>query len=137
MPPESLPPDPETVLFRVVEEVGDYALDAYIFVEQGIAYTVQRVHGSRKSPEQNMHVSGQQLCEGLRELAIERWGMLAGTVLRRWGVTSTGDFGRIVFALVENNLLSKTEEDSIDDFKDVFDFRAAFDGPYAIELAKS
>lgn len=132
MPAETPPIDPEAVLFRVVEEVGDYALDAYLFVEQGIGYTVKAVHGERKSPEQDMHVTGQQLCQGLRDLAIERWGMLAGTVLRRWGITGTMDFGRIVFALVQNQLLSKTEQDSIDDFRDVFDFRTAFDGQYQI-----
>jgi uncharacterized repeat protein (TIGR04138 family) len=131
--PEATPPaDTEDVLLRVVREVGCYSLDAYLFVEQGIAYTVNRVHGKRKRPDQNMHVTGQQLCEGLRDLAIERWGLLAGTVLRRWGVTRTMDFGQIVFALVQKQLLSKTEDDRLDDFRDVFDFRAAFDGAYVI-----
>jgi uncharacterized repeat protein (TIGR04138 family) len=78
-------------------------------------------------------VSGQQLCEGLRMYAIEQWGMMAGTVLRRWNLRGTVDFGRIVFALVDGGLMHKTERDKLDDFRDVYDFDRAFDsGAYNI-----
>ena len=71
-------------------------------------------------------MSGQQLCEGLREYALQQWGYLARTVLRRWNITSTVDFGKIVFALVEIGQMQKTDDDTLDDFRNVFDFRAAF-----------
>jgi uncharacterized repeat protein (TIGR04138 family) len=58
--------------------------------------------------------------------------MLARTVLKRWNITRTEDFGRIVFALVENNHMSKTDNDTIEDFKNVFDFATAFDENYRI-----
>jgi len=125
MPPDA--PEPKTTLEQLVAQVDRYPIEAFLFVNEAVAYTVRKTHGERTSPEQNMHVSGQQLCEGFRELALARWGMLAGTVLRRWNVRSTADIGRIVFAMVEAGLMSKTDDDSPEDFRNVYDFRAAFD----------
>ena len=58
--------------------------------------------------------------------------MLARTVLRRWNITSTLDFGRMVFAMVDGGLMQKTEEDSVEDFRNVYDFRNAFESDYHI-----
>ncbi len=84
----------------------------------------------------NRHVTGQQLCVTLRDIAIERWGLLARSVLEHWGVYSTLDFGRIVFALVDNQILSKQPTDSLRDFDRVFDFAEAFDRRYRIQIEK-
>jgi uncharacterized repeat protein (TIGR04138 family) len=65
---------------------------------------------------------------------MQEWGMLAPIVLRKWNIASTHDFGRIVFALVENRLMQKSEEDSLSDFDAVYDFATAFDAGYCIEL---
>ena len=59
----------------------------------------------------------------------------AGAVLRRWNITSTFDFGRIVFALIAAGQMQQTEEDSIDDFRGVFEFRTAFESDYRIPTA--
>jgi uncharacterized repeat protein (TIGR04138 family) len=64
--------------------------------------------------------------EGIREFAIEQFGPMVKTVFSHWGIKTTHDFGNIVFNMVEWLLLSKTEQDSINDFKDVYDFDAAF-----------
>jgi uncharacterized repeat protein (TIGR04138 family) len=82
----------------------------------------------------NLHVSGADLCRGLRDMALERWGMLAGTVLRHWGIRRTRDFGEIVFGLIEHGMLQKQPDDVIEDFNDVFDFRSAFDRNYRISI---
>jgi uncharacterized repeat protein (TIGR04138 family) len=116
----------------VVEEVGVYPVEAYDFVQQGLSHTVRRIHGHVTDPDANRHVSGQQLSEGLRDFALERWGLLAEAVLARWNITSTMDFGRIVFALVSNGFLSKTEGDRIEDFRNVYDFKTAFEQHYKI-----
>ena len=81
----------------------------------------------------NRHVSGQQLCQGLRDFARNRWGLLAPTVLYRWNIRKTEDFGRMVFALVDNDYLQKQPDDRIDDFQDVFDFNQAFDDGFAFD----
>src|SRR6266568_8083105 len=149
MPPDDPqpPPPPEKPLKsleQIVEEVGLYPIEAYEFIHSGLAYTVQKKHGHIADPSQlkepkkaekekkSYHVTGRDLSEGLREFALLRWGMLARTVLKRWNITRTEDFGRIVFALVENGHMSKTESDTIDDFKNVFDFATAFDENYRI-----
>lgn len=174
-------PAPEQTLQQIVREVGTYPVEAYHFVQSGLAWTQLKIHGpdteeggddqgsggepegggkkpdkssgesksagakasgppaqpkaagqrrARKQlPEENSrHVSGQQLCEGLRMYAIEQWGMMAGTVLQRWNLRGTIDFGRIVFALVDGGLMHKTERDRLDDFRDIYDFDRAFDG---------
>ncbi len=127
--------DYEKSLQDVIDEVGTYPAEAYHFVQSGLNYTVNQVHGPRGEDESaNRHVRGQQLSEGLRDYALQQWGMLARTVLARWNITSTLDFGRIVFAMVDNNLMQKTDEDSIEDFRNVFDFKTAFEAGYRIEI---
>jgi uncharacterized repeat protein (TIGR04138 family) len=128
--PQGVPP--EKTIDQVAEEVGLYPPDAFEFVRRGLQHTVDKLH-AEKGPDECHHVSGQQLSEGLREFALKQWGMLARTVLRRWNINRTDDFGQIVFALVANGYLSTTEQDSIDDFKNVFDFRTAFEEGYQIE----
>ena len=133
MPPtEPLPPG--KTLEEVVSEVGLYPIEAYEFLQRGLKYTVGMVHGDLKDPEASRHVSGQQLCEGLREFALLEWGMLARTVLARWNIRRTVDFGRIVFALIDNGWMSATDEDDLDDFRDVYDFKSAFETKYRIEM---
>ncbi len=82
----------------------------------------------------NRHVGGEDLCWGLRDLALRRWGLMASLVLRMWGIRGTEDFGRMVFALVESGLLQKQPGDSIADFTNVFDFAQAFDDTFKITL---
>jgi len=67
-------------------------------------------------------VSGQQLCLGLRDFAIKQYGLLAKTLLSRWNIKSTEDFGHIVYAMVDAGLMRKNDDDSLDDFRGVFDF---------------
>jgi uncharacterized repeat protein (TIGR04138 family) len=131
-----MPKSREKLLEVVVREVGMYPMDAYLFVEQGLRFAVQRVHGPERRGGGSRHITGQQLCEGLREFALQRWGMLAGMVLRRWNIASTLDFGRIVYAMIDAGLMQKTEEDSLDDFRNVFDFRTGFDSDYKISVTE-
>ena len=130
MPPQK---DPAKVKVRPpLLEYGAYPPEAYDFVQQGLSFTVQVIHGKGGKPRANRHVSGQQLCEGIREYALAQYGMLAATVLGLWNITSTLDFGRIVFALIEAGQMQKTDEDTIEDFRNVFDFKTAFESEYRI-----
>jgi len=106
---------------------GPYPKDAFDFVRDGLAHTVATVSADGpEAPGGGRHVSGQQLCMGLREYAILRYGLMAPAVLAHWNVARTDDFGRIVFAMVDAGLMSKTPQDSLDDFRAVYDFAEAF-----------
>ena len=109
-----------------------------MYVREGLSYTVEKCHSSslhpKEEPTPHRHISGSQLCEGLRELAQNRWGLMARQVLKRWNITSTSDFGEIVFLLVNNGWMQKQPQDSIEDFDSVYDFVDAFDGSYEISL---
>lgn len=112
-----------------------FPAEAFVFVQKGLDFTVKRLHGEwpqDQSPDPqahpDRHVTGQQLCEGLRDFAIDQYGLLARTVLKRWGIRRSEDFGEIVFAMVEAGLMFKTDSDTLDDFRGVFDFAEAFSG---------
>ena len=87
--------------------------------------------------EPERHVTGQQLCEAMRRYAHEQYGRLAKQVLNHWGITSTGDFGEIVFNLIEIGQMRKTPDDRREDFDDVFDFDEAFEHGFQIQPVDS
>jgi uncharacterized repeat protein (TIGR04138 family) len=72
------------------------------------------------------HLSGQELCEALRQYALQQYGYMAASVLSQWGITSTRDFGCIVYNLIGIGLMRKSTEDRQEHFADVFDFHEAF-----------
>jgi uncharacterized repeat protein (TIGR04138 family) len=112
---------------RVMNAAGPYPLEAFCFVREGLSFTAERVHAARpESAELDRHISGQQLCMGLRDFAIDRYGLMAPVVLGHWHIKRTDDFGRIVFAMIGEGLMSKTDDDTLDDFRAVFDFGEAF-----------
>jgi uncharacterized repeat protein (TIGR04138 family) len=109
--------------YQLVEEIysedSRYNPDAYEFLMQALYFTQKKL--ARKG-----HVSGSELSKGLRDFAIEQFGPMAKTVLSHWGITKVEDFGNMVYNMIRKGLLSKTQEDSIEDFKDVYDFQEAF-----------
>lgn len=113
----------EKSLEEVARELGRYEVEAYRFVFESLDHLLSKLDKRR-------HVSGAELAHAIRELALERFGFMARTVLNQWGVHETGDFGEIVFQLVNAGLMSKTEEDRKSDFADIYDFHEAFDRGY-------
>jgi uncharacterized repeat protein (TIGR04138 family) len=105
---------------EIAREAGRYSPTAFKFVYEGLGYTVQNI---AKEPR---HVSGQVLCEGLRRMALDKYGRLALLVLNSWGIKTTRDFGEIVYILIGHQWMSAQPTDTIDDFNDVYDFHAVF-----------
>lgn len=124
-------------LLEVVEQDGRYAYEAYEFVFQALAHT-QELLGKQPKPssprEERYHVSGAELVEGARLLALQEFGMMAPAVLKMWGIHKTDDIGHIVFSLVAAELMSKTDDDSIDDFRDLFDLEHGLLEGFKIQL---
>ena len=113
---------------RIREGAGPYPPDAYAFVQEGLRYTVENMKHRGDDASPGRHVSGQELCEGLRQFARKEYGLLAREVLQHWRIRGTEDFGRIVFAMVEAGLLRKSDEDSLKDFVGIYTFEDAFRG---------
>ena len=104
-----------------------YKADAYEFVMQALWFTQEKM-------KKKGHVTGKELLEGIKEFGLAQFGPMAITVFEHWGVKTTQDFGEIVFNMVENGLLKKTEDDSIRDFKNVYNFKKVFDTTDQIKL---
>ena len=116
-----------------------YQLDGYAFVEEALEYAHKALGMGKSKPseeeepesgepevQKERHLTGQELCEAIRQYAVEEFGYLAKSVLNSWGIYSTRDFGNIVFNLIEIKRMKKTREDRLEDFDDVYDFDTAF-----------
>jgi uncharacterized repeat protein (TIGR04138 family) len=113
---------------RLREYAGPYPPQAFIFVQEGLRTTCDRLYSIDNDcpADGSRHVTGQELCIGLRDFAVQQYGMLALTVLSSWNIRRTEDFGKIVFAMIEAGLLRKTDQDSLSDFTNVYDFPDMF-----------
>ena len=107
-------------LEQIAREDSRFSPAAIRFVYEGLSYTAKKVATEPK------HVSGQTLCEGLRKLALEKWGRMAMLVLNTWGVKTTSDFGEIVYLMIRHKWMSAQPTDAIEDFDDVYDFQTVF-----------
>jgi uncharacterized repeat protein (TIGR04138 family) len=110
----------DRMLDRLREQHPEYQEQAYIFVISALHHVIQQLPEPR-------HISGRELAGGVRDLAVERFGPMARTVLEHWGIRVTLDVGAIVFALVDHGILIRQDEDRLEDFADVFDFEDAFE----------
>lgn len=120
--------DKDRIIQEIVRKDGRYAADAYDFVFEALDHTLRaRGEGAR-------HVTGAEIMESVRVLALEQFGFLARTVLARWGITRTDDFGDVVFNLIRADLLQKTADDRREDFIGLFDFVEAFDRSFSEQL---
>lgn len=106
-------------LKEVVARDGRYHENAYRFVYEALDHTLRMI-GSKR------HVTGRELLEGVKGLALEQFGGLTLMVFENWGVRKTSDFGNIVFNLVEAQLMSRSEADCREDFENAYDFREVF-----------
>ena len=110
------------MLTLIVASDPRYTKSAYLFVQDGLT-RAQKVFWKPGKPG---HMSGTQLLEGLRELAIESFGKRAKATLNGWGVFKCEDFGEIIFNLIEAGLLTKQEQDTKVDFQGGYSFDTAF-----------
>jgi uncharacterized repeat protein (TIGR04138 family) len=120
--------DLQSAIDDILRRDPRFERDAYYFVRDGLDHTIKLRKKSLQGADR--HVSGQELLEGIRSFALQQFGPLTRTVLEHWGVKRCEDFGEIVFNLVEKGVLSKTDRDSREDFKNGYDFEEAFEKPF-------
>jgi uncharacterized repeat protein (TIGR04138 family) len=133
---------PRRALFLFMQKIGfaealdsivasdpRYQRDAYVFLRDSLDFTTKQQKKVKGATVR--HVTGPELLGGVRQYALKEFGPLVMTVFDNWGIHSCEDVGNMVFNLIGAGIFGKTEEDSIEDFKDVYDFEEAFVKPFA------
>ncbi len=132
-------------LLKLVRKDRRYKLEAYQFVFESLSYA-QKVLGmgqERNLPSEGVeeeehaperHLTGQELCEAIRQYALQQFGYMAKCVFHDWGITQTGDFGEIVYNLIDVQMMRKTPEDRKEDFYGVYDFDTALCQEFQISM---
>ncbi len=120
----------ENIVETIVEKKDPrYREEAYHFAMEALNYAQKKFNAPK-------HVKSRELLSGIKDLLPKKFGPLTMTVLEHWGIQSTEDFGNIIFNLVENQVLTKTADDHIDQFRDGFDFDEVFTEGYRKKLHK-
>jgi uncharacterized repeat protein (TIGR04138 family) len=138
---------------QLLQDDPRYAWESYVFVREALFYA-QEVLEMGASPDEDSaepetfasgefdpeeadeegrcakrperHLTGQQLCQAIRNYALEQYGYMAQVVLASWGIRSTADIGEIVYNLIAIEEMKKSPTDRREDFDDVFDFDEVF-----------
>lgn len=126
--------DPKHPLAELLRRDQRYQFDAYVFVFDALRFGQEKLglgeplEGAEdEEDEEERHVTGAELCRAIQLYAIDQYGMLSRPVLNHWGVKNTGDFGEIVFNLIDIGQMRKTDNDRREDFNDIYNFANAFD----------
>ena len=118
-------------LESVVGSDPRYQRDGYIFLRDAHDFTTKQQKKIKGVSVR--HVTGPELLDGVRHYALKEFGPMVMTVFDSWGIRSCEDVGHMVFNLIRAGVFGKTEQDSIEDFKNVYDFEEAFVKPFAPE----
>jgi uncharacterized repeat protein (TIGR04138 family) len=116
-------------LESVVGSDPRYQRDGYIFLRDALDFTTKQQKKIKGVSVR--HVTGPELLDGVRRYALKEFGPMVMTVFDSWGIHSCEDVGHMVFNLIGAGVFGKTEQDSIEDFKNVYDFEEAFVKPFA------
>lgn len=121
----------ETAIANIIKKDPRYPFDAYQFLREAFEFTIKHLQLQPNTVyAHTIHIPGQKLLEGIREFALLQYGPMTLTVFNQWNISTGEDFGNMVFNLVQNGILSKTDNDSINDFKNSYDFYNAFQKPF-------
>lgn len=123
---------PQERLNELCRRDARYPMEAYEFLYAAMGFTQQRLKEQGKHPGgEEHHISGHELAEGCRDLALQEFGLMARTVFRTWNIHKTDDFGEMIFNLIAIELMKKTDTDRKEDFNNVYDLDEAL-GKYRI-----
>ena len=115
-------------LESVVAHDPRYQRDGYIFLGDALDFTTKQQ--KKVKGVSVRHVTGPELLDGVRQYALKEFGPMVMTVFDSWGIRSCEDIGHMVFNLIGAGVFGKTEQDSIQDFKNVYDFKESFVKPF-------
>ena len=118
-------------LESVITNDPRYHRDGYIFLRDALDFTTKQQKKVKGVGVR--HVTGPELLDGVRQYALKEFGPMVMTVFDSWGIHSSEDIGNMVFNLIGAGIFGKTEKDSIEDFRNVYDFQEVFVKPFAPE----
>lgn len=121
-------------LDRIIAADPRWDREAYVFMRDALDFTVKQLKKNKE--ESARHVTPQQLLDGVRQFALKEFGPMVPTVFDHWRVRECGDIGEIVFNLIRSGIFGKTENDSIEQFRNGYDFHEAFVLPFQPEPAR-
>ena len=129
-------------LMEVARRDPRYAYEAYEFLFEALGHTQRMLGKTPPEPTKSdapaeHHVTGAELLAGVCDLAKREFGRMARVVFAQWGINKTGDWGDIVFNLIEANLMSKTDEDTREQFRGVYDLDQALVQDFRIPLGEA
>lgn len=133
-------------LDQLVSQDPRYPVEAYVFVREALAFASDSMElgvapdvAETASPDQprERHLTGQELCEAIRQFAINQYGYMAKVVLQRWGITATGNFGDIVYNMIEMGVMKKSPQDRRTHFDNVYDFDHVFESNFEMCNSKT
>ncbi len=134
-------------LVACIKKDPRYPIAAYAFVKESLRYAADVLEMGMDVaddtdlgeecvpiPQAEQHLTGQQLCEAIRQFSLNQFGFMAKVVMNEWGIYSTADYGNIVYNMIDAGLMKKSEHDRQSDFDAVYDFESEFDHGFEIAL---
>ncbi|HJO92274.1 MAG TPA: Minf_1886 family protein [Victivallales bacterium] len=118
-----------TTVNKITSKDDRYPAEAYEFINDAVIYTV-KVHEEHKNKTDSRHISGKELLAGVEDFALKTFGPLAFNVFEEWGINDGIAIGNIVFNMVEHQLLTTSDKDSIDDFRETIEFEVKLSKPF-------
>ncbi len=122
------------IIRKICEEDETFPPMAYCFVRDSVHKALDNIVKARKQnaydEDEPPDIKGADLCRFFRDTLISRFGPCAIDVLDTWNSKQTSDFCKIIYKLISVDILGKSENDSIEDFDDVYDFTEEFVMPY-------
>jgi len=98
----------------------NYYREAYLFTLEVIHLSSQKIKKSEGKPR---HLSCGEFANEFVDFAKLKFGILADTVLEQWNVHTSKDIGILVFSLIESGMMSKNENDSLEQFDGLFEIK--------------
>lgn len=118
----------EQAVESILQREKRYDPQAYLFLKEALDFTLKRAADANDGEPR--HVTGSELCIGFRDLALQQFGPMAGTLMTEWGLRESSDVGEMVFHLIDEQMFGRQESDTKEDFARAFDFDEAFVIPF-------
>lgn len=133
-------------LYQLVNQDPRYPVEAYWFVREALAYAADSMElgacnrvdtepcndEATRLASRERHLTGQQLCEAIRQYSLSQFGYMAKVVLKNWNIDSTACFGDIVYNMIDVGIMKKSDQDERSHFEDVYRFDDVFQSNFEI-----